>query len=255
MADIAWLTARPIAHRGYHDRSSRRIENTLPAAEAAIARNFAIECDVQLTADGRVVVFHDDTLERLSEAEGPVGARTLAELRAIRLHDSDAGIPTLEELLDLVDGRVPLVIELKSQWTGNRQLEKAVAPILATYSGPAAVMSFDPMSMVAMRRLAPALPRGMTADDFAAGPDWSHIPWPERFALRHLLAGAIVWPHFVSFGIKALPANAPLMLRHVGIPLICWTVRTPQDWEKARLYTDQITFEGFDPDAAPPGTA
>ncbi len=249
MSELGWLTARPIAHRGYHDRAAGRIENTLPAAEAAIAHDFAIECDLQVTADGRVVVFHDDALDRLTEAAGPVATRTLAELRTIRLTDTDAGIPTLEELLDLVDGRVPLVIELKSQWDGNRRLERAVAPILTDYSGPAAVMSFDPMSMVAMRRLAPALPRGMTADDFP----WTEaepLPWPRRFALRHLFGAAVVWPHFVSFDIDALPASAPLTLRHVGIPLICWTVRTPESWAKALAWTDQITFEGFDPDAA-----
>ena len=252
MAELGWLTARPIAHRGFHDRSRRRIENTLPAAEAAIAHDFAIECDLQPTADGRVVVFHDDTLDRLAEATGPVGTRTLAELRAIRLTDSDAGIPTLEELLDLVDGRVPLVIELKSRWDGDRRLERAVAPILADYSGPAAVMSFDPKSMVAMRRLSPSLPRGMTADDFsAADPDSGRLSWPKRFALRHLLGAAIVWPHFVSFGIDALPANAPLMLRHCGMPLISWTIRTPAERDKALAWTDQITFEGFDPDASP----
>ena len=249
MSDLGWLTARPIAHRGYHDRSSGRIENTLPAAEAAVARNFAIECDLQPTADGRVVVFHDDALDRLTEATGPVGTHTLAELRAIRLRDTDAGIPTLEELLDLVDGQVPLVIELKSLWDGDRRLEKAVAPILAGYSGPAAVMSFDPMAMLAMRRLAPALPRGLIGYDFPPGPEEGGLPWPQRFVLRHLFAAAIVWPHFVSFGIKALPANAPLMLRHLGMPLICWTVRDAEDWAKARAYTDQITFEGFDPDA------
>ncbi len=250
MSEFDWLTARPIAHRGYHDRAAGRIENTLPAAEAAIARNFAIECDLQPTADGRVVVFHDDGLERLTEATGPVGARTLAELRSVRLHGTDAGIPTLEALLDLVDGRVPLIIELKSRWDGDRRLERAVAPILADYAGPAAVMSFDPMSMVAMRRLAPSLPRGMTADDFRDG-EWHRLPWPQRFALRHLLAAALVWPHFVSFGIDALPADAPLMLRHIGVPLICWTIRTPAEWAKARSLTDQITFEGFDPDAPP----
>ena len=249
MSELDWLTARPIAHRGYHDRSAGRIENTLPAAEAAIAHNFAIECDLQPTADGRIVVFHDDELDRLTDASGPVTTRTLANLRAVRLRDSDAGIPTLEELLDLVDGRVPLIIELKSLWDGNRRLEQAVAPILADYTGPAAVMSFDPGSMVAMRRLAPSLPRGLTADAFANGPDWGHLSWPARFALRHLLAAATVWPHFVSFGIDDLPASAPLMARHLGIPLICWTIRTPADREKARLYTDQITFEGFDPDA------
>ncbi len=173
----------------------------------------------------------------------------------MRLRDSDAGIPTLEDLLDLVDGRVPLIIELKSRWDGDRRLERAVAPILTGYSGPAAVMSFDPMSMLAMRRLAPTLPRGMTADDFsAADPDSGRLSWPQRFALRHLFGAAIVWPHFVSFGIDALPANAPLMLRHIGIPLICWTIRTPEDRAKAHAWTDQITFEGFDPDAVAAGT-
>ncbi len=250
MAELGWLTARPIAHRGYHDRAAGRVENTLPAAEAAIAHDFAIECDLQPTADGRVVVFHDDQLDRLSEATGPVGTHTLAELRAVRLRDTDAGIPTLEDLLDVVDGRVPLVIELKSQWNGDRRLERAVAPILTDYSGPAAVMSFDPMAMVAMRRLAPSLPRGMIGDAFRRGPDEGGLPWPTRLALRHLIGAAIVWPHFVSFGIDALPASAPLMLRHMGIPLICWTVRDAQTWAKARDYTDQITFEGFDPDAA-----
>jgi glycerophosphoryl diester phosphodiesterase len=249
MSELDWLTARPIAHRGYHDRSAGRIENTLPAAEAAIAHNFAIECDLQPTADGRVVVFHDDELDRLTEATGPVGTRTLAELRALRLRDTDALIPTLEDLLDVVDGRVPLIIELKSLFDGNRRLERAVAPILADYSGPAAVMSFDPQSMWAMRRLAPALPRGLIADAFAQGPDWGHIAALARLALRHLLPAAYVWPHFVSYGIHDLPATAPLMLRHLGVPLICWTIRTPEDWAKARLYTDQITFEGFDPDA------
>src|SRR3954447_2744451 len=96
---IAWLKARPIAHRGYHDRSAGRIENTLPAAEAAIAKNFAIECDLQLTADGEAVVFHDDTLERLTEAAvGPVRTRTLPELKAMALRRTDVRIPTLSEL-------------------------------------------------------------------------------------------------------------------------------------------------------------
>ncbi len=172
MAAPAWLTARPIAHRGYHDMgpagSGRGIENTLPAAEAAIARNFAIECDLQPTADGAVVVFHDDTLDRLTDLTGPVAAKTLAEVRRARFKDGDAFIPTLENLLDLVDGRVPLVIELKSRFNGDRRLEAAAAAILSAYTGPAVVMSFDPASMAAMRRLAPTLPRGMLADRFAA---------------------------------------------------------------------------------------
>lgn len=250
MAAPDWLTARPIAHRGYHDRAERRIENTLPAVAAAIDHKFAVEVDLQLTADGRVVVFHDKVLDRLTESTGRLDQKSLAEAKAAKFRETDARIPTLEELLDLVDGRVPLVIELKSNWTGDRRLEQAVAAILATYSGPAAVMSFDPASMAAMRRLAPGLPRGLIADHFDGGLDWGHLSPARRFALRHLLAAATVWPDFVSYGIKALPANAPLLFRHLGLPLITWTIRTPADRAKARQYTDQITFEGFDPDAA-----
>jgi glycerophosphoryl diester phosphodiesterase len=250
MAAPPWLTARPIAHRGYHDAAAGRIENTLAAAEAALAKNFAIECDLQPTADGRVVVFHDDTLDRLTAATGPVRARTVAELGAVRFRDGATTIPTLDDLLDLVGGRVPLVVELKSRWDGDRTLEKAVAPILAACSGPAAAMSFDPASIAAMRHLAPALPRGLVADRFDAGADWGHLSPARRFALRHLLAAATVRPHFVSCAIKALPASAPLILRRLGMPLIAWTIRTPAEREKARRYCDQITFEGFDPDAA-----
>lgn len=249
MRDLGWLTARPIAHRGLHDRAAGRIENTLPAMEAAIARNFAIECDLQLTKDGVPVVFHDDVLDRLTEATGPVSARTLADIRGIRLRDTDAGVPTLEEMLDVVDGRVPLVIELKSHWDGDRRLEQAVAPVVTAYAGQAVVMSFDPRSMAAMRRLAPSLPRGLVADR-TTGPHWVHVPAPARFVQRHLLGAAIAWPHFVSFRLADLPASAPLMARHLGLPLICWTVRTPEERDQARAWTDQITFEDFDPDAA-----
>src|SRR3954462_8220896 len=134
--DLAWLTARPIAHRGYHDRSAGRIENTLSAAAAAIASGFAIECDLQLTADGEAVVFHDDTLERLTEAAvGPVRTRTLAELKAMALRNTGDRIPTLGELLAAIDDRVPLIAELKSDWSGDRRLEARVATILSGYRG------------------------------------------------------------------------------------------------------------------------
>jgi len=246
---VPWLTARPIAHRGYHDRRAGIIENTVSAARAAIAKNFAIECDLQLTADGEAVVFHDDSLDRLTLATGPVRTRPLAELQSLHLRDTADRIPTLRELLGEVADRAPLLVELKSDWTGDRRLESESARILSSYGGRAAVMSFDPDSMQAMRRLLPQVPRGLTADAFAEGPDWGHLVPLHRFALRHLLTAVEVRPAFVSYGIHDLPAPAPLLLRKLGVDLICWTVRTPADWEKARRYCDQITFEGFDPDA------
>jgi len=246
---VAWLTSRPIAHRGYHDTSAGIVENTLSAATAAIAKNFAIECDLQLTADGEAVVFHDDSLDRLTLASGPVRARSFAELKAIPLRDTSDRIPTFGELLAAVAGRTPLLIELKSDWTGDRRLETEAARVLSAYQGRAAVMSFDPASMLAMRRFLPQIPRGLTADAFADGPDWGHLSPLRRFALRHLFAALALRPAFVSYGIRDLPVPAPLLLRRLGVDLICWTVRTPAEREKARRYCDQITFEGFDPDA------
>ena len=130
-----------------------------------------------------------------------------------------------------------------------------MARILDDYHGPACVMSFDPASMAAMRNLAPSIPRGLVADRFAAGPDWGHLSPLHRFALRNLFAVTTVGPSFVSYGIDDLPADAPLILRHFGLPLITWTVRNAAEWDKARRYADQITFEGFDPDAPAMSTA
>ena len=250
MAAPGWLTARPIAHRGYHDAAAGRIENTLAAAEAALARNFSIECDIQHTADDRIVVFHDSTLDRLTKASGEVERKTLSELRNIRFQLGDAVIPTLEDLLDLIDGRVPLVVEMKSRFAGDRRLEAAAATVLSTYAGPVAVMSFDPSSMTAMRRLAPNLPRGMLADRFTAA-DWPTLPLPARIAGASMLAAAVVLPSFVAYGVTALPASPPLALRHFfRLPLLTWTVRTAGERATAKAWADQIIFEGFDPDAA-----
>jgi len=244
----AWLTAQPVAHRGYHDRDAGRIENTIAAAEAAIARGFAIECDVQVTRDDVAVVFHDDTLERLTAATGRVSKMTLAELKSVPLAATATVIPTLEEFLAAVAGRVPLFVELKSDFAGNRRLEQAAAPALAAYAGPLAVMSFDPESMVTLRRMLPSVPRGMVADRFSDD-EWSMIPPLRRLALRHLAAAPRVMPSFVAWGVHDLPADAPLLLRHLGVPLLTWTVRTAADRSTARRYADQIIFEGFDPDA------
>jgi glycerophosphoryl diester phosphodiesterase len=248
MAAPDWLTARPIAHRGFHDADAGRIENTMAAVVAAIEHDFAIELDLAVTTDDRVVAFHDDTLDRLTESTGRVDAMDLAALKAARFRGTRDRIPTLEDILDQVDGRVPLVLELKSSWGSDRRLERSVAAALSTYSGPVAVMSFDPGAMRAMRGLAPALPRGLIADRF----DSEHaaaMPLPARFGLRHLLAAPFVGPSFVAYSIAALPASAPLALRHFfGLPLLTWTVRTEAHRRTAGEWADQIIFEGFDPD-------
>lgn len=248
-SDTGWLIARPIAHRGYHDAASGRIENTLPAFEAAIARNFAIECDVRETSDGQVVVFHDDTLARLTETPGEVAGLSLAEVRAARFRGSDAHVPTLDEALDLVDGRVPLFVELKTGVANSERLARAVAAALATYEGQVAVMSFTPEALTATRTYAPQLVRGMIVDGFSRS-DYPQLSPLARFALRHLFAAPFVLPRFVACAVECLPASAPLALHHFfELPLLTWTIRNPSERKLARVWADQIIFEGFDPDA------
>ena len=245
--DIGWLTARPIAHRGYHDASAGRVENTAPAFLAAIAKGFAIECDVRETADGAVVVFHDATLDRLTDASGAVRETRVDQLRRVRVRGSEASILTLADLLDLTDGRTPLVIEIKTDVDNDDRLAAAVAAALANYSGPVAVMSFAPRFMIAMRHLAPRVPRGMIVDAIAKA-DYPSLSATERFALRHLLSAPAVLPAFTACDLAHLPAAAPLFLRRVlRVPLLTWTVRSPVDRSKARAWADQIIFEGFDP--------
>jgi glycerophosphoryl diester phosphodiesterase len=244
---LDWLTAAPIAHRAFHNAAERRIENTLPAVKAAIERGFSIEVDLQLTGDEQAVVFHDDTLDRLTEASGRVDRMPLAALRNVRFRGGDDRIPTFEELLEEIAGRVPLVIELKSRWNGDRRLERQVAGTLGDYAGPAAVMSFDPASMRAMRYLLPHIPRGLIADRFRRE-DWPEIPTVYRVALRNLVAASYTAPSFIAYDVRALPASAPLMIKHIfDLPLLTWTVRTADDRTVAKRWASQMIFEGFDP--------
>ena len=146
-----WLTARPVAHRGLHDAARGIIENMPGAINAAIEGNFAIEVDLQLTADGEAMVHHDDALGRLTEGSGALLGKTAAELRAVKFKDTSERMMSLGDLCALVDGRVPLVIEVKSHFDGDRKLVARMAEVLACYSGPAAVMSFDPDQVLALR--------------------------------------------------------------------------------------------------------
>ncbi len=246
MAGIDWLAARPIAHRALH--GGALVENTLGAAAAAVAANYGIETDLQLTADGEVIVFHDDALDRLTKATGPVKAKTLAELKKIALKDSGERIPTLRELLALVAGRTPLILELKSAWDGDDRLVARVATDLTSYAGPVAAMSFDPRMVEALRKHAPGLPRGIVAERYYRGAYWNKLPWSRKFGLGNLLHFLSTRPHFVAYRVQDLPAIAPLLARHgLGMPLLTWIVRTKAERRRARFWANQMIFEGFRP--------
>ena len=169
MSDLSWLTARPIAHRGYRDMNRQRWENTLSAFDAAIERGFAIECDLHLSKDGVPVVFHDLELKRLTAEQGSVVEYTVAELRRLRVGGTSDHIPTLEEMLERVAGRVPLVIELKGMQAHDDGLVAKTGALLAAYDGPAAIMSFNHAHIRRFAADAPGIPAGLTA--FGAKPE------------------------------------------------------------------------------------
>lgn len=244
-----WLTARPVAHRGLHDAARGIIENMPGAFAAAIAGNFAIETDLQLSADGEAMVHHDDALGRLTEGFGPLLGKTSAELKAVKFKDASERMMSLGDLCALVAGRVPLVIEVKSHFDGDRRLVARMAEVLAGYTGPAAAMSFDPDQVLALREMLPDRPRGIIAQHDYNDDYWKKKLTPEqRDGMRHLRHGFRTRPHFVAFWVNQLPAPAPWIARHIfGLPLLTWTVRTPEQRERAARYADQMIFEGFRP--------
>ncbi|MFK7791805.1 MAG: glycerophosphodiester phosphodiesterase family protein [Devosiaceae bacterium] len=243
----AWLTARPIAHRGLHDAASNLIENTIPAFEAAIARGFSIELDLQQTADGDVVVFHDHTLDRLTSEQGLVRARTRAQLEDIIVSDSGGTIPSLAQVLAEVDGRVPLIIELKSRFDGDMVIADAVAGAILAYSGPLALMSFDPALMARLRGHKTGHPLGIVSASMSYK-HWGAIPLWRRFQLGAMLHGPGIWCDFVSYNQKDLPAVSPLLAKWIGRKaLACWTVKDAATARRVGRFVDAITFEGFDP--------
>jgi glycerophosphoryl diester phosphodiesterase len=243
-----WLTARPVAHRGLHDRARGIIENMPGAAEAAISGNFGIECDIQLTADGEAMVHHDDALGRLTEATGRLLGMTAAELKAVKFKDTSERMMSLADLCALVRGRVPLVIELKSHFDGDRKLATRMAEVLASYSGPAVGMSFDPDQVMALREMMPARPRGIVAERTYEEADWPEATPAQRKGMLHLRHAFRTRPHFVAYWVDELPAPAPWIARNIfGLPLLTWTVRTPEQRDRAARYADQMIFEGFRP--------
>jgi glycerophosphoryl diester phosphodiesterase len=193
-------------------------------------------------------VHHDDALGRLTEGGARLAALSAAEIKAVRFKATADRILTLSELCELVAGRAPLVIEMKSHFDGDRRLVERAAQVLATYSGPAAVMSFDPAMVEAARQLAPSLPRGIVAERHYAHYEWDRLQPSEKRHMAFLLHGFRTRPHFVAYGVKDLPAVAPLVARWVfGRPLLTWTVRSEDDRRTAARWADQMIFEGWRP--------
>jgi glycerophosphoryl diester phosphodiesterase len=239
----------PIAHRGLHDRARGIVENSRAAVAAAVEGGFGVEIDIQIARDGEAMVFHDATLARLTGLPGMVAEHTAAELAGFELAGGGETIPTLAEILHLVDGRVPLLIEVKDQ-DGHLgaevgPLERRVAALLAGYAGPVAVMSFNPHSVAVLAEAAPGVARGLTSCDFEAA-DWP-LPDYRRAELADLRDFAPTGSTFISHNHRELANPAVHRLKAEGVPVLCWTVRSPEAEAAARRVADNITFEGYPP--------
>jgi glycerophosphoryl diester phosphodiesterase len=248
---LQWLTARPIAHRGLHMASKGVIENSKSAFFQAVAHNFAIECDVQLTRDGEAVVFHDFNVDRLTDSSGAVSTFTAAQLSKMSISGSKSEdvINTLDDILAEVAGRVPIVIEIKSRFDGDLRLTRRVVEIISTKTMPLVIKSFDPRVVAALRVMAPDTPRGIVAMSQYEYPDYADVPLEEKRAMANLLHYTEMQPDFISWHVKDLPHAAPHLCRAaLGLPVMTWTVRTPADLANAGKYADQMVFEGFVPE-------
>jgi glycerophosphoryl diester phosphodiesterase len=238
----------PLAHRGLHDRSKGVIENSLSAFRAAIDAGYGIELDVQRSADDVPIVFHDDDMDRLTDATGPFANYSAETLGRTLLRGGTDTIPTLAEVLTLVAGRVPLLVEIKENWNTMKDtdgvLERAVAAALAGYKGPVAVMAFNPHCIAHMARLAPDLPRGLTTEAYDPVLN-APIPAAVCDHLREIPDYDRTGSSFISHQVSDLGRPRVAELKAQGAAILCWTVRSAADEAKARTVAQNITFEGY----------
>lgn len=243
----------PLAHRALHNVAEGRPENSRAAIRAAIAAGYGIEIDVQLSRDGAAMVFHDYALERLTEGTGTVRQQTASALGAIPLTGGDEGIPALPEVLDLIGGQVPLVIELKDQdgamGPNVGPLEQSTADAVRGYAGPLAVMSFNPHSVAAMAELLPDVARGIVTSAY------DYDVWPLPPAVCDHLRGIPDYDRtgacFISHEVADLARPRVAEIKAQGAMICCWTVRSAQQEAQARQVADNITFEGYRAALAP----
>jgi len=241
----------PLAHRALHDARARRPENSRAAIEAAIAAGYGVEIDLQASADGVAMVFHDAALDRLTGETGPVQGRDAAALGKIPLKEGDGeGIPGFQEVLKLVAGQVPLLVELKDQHGAmgetDGQLERAAVATAAGYRGPIAMMSFNPHMVIRLASLAPGLPRGLTTCAWRRA-NWPRLSGRTRRHLRDIPDFEASDACFISHEAGDLDRRRVLQLRAAGVPVLCWTVRSARAEIRARRVACNVTFEGYQP--------
>lgn len=235
------------AHRGLHDEKQGIPENSLVAFRRAVETGMGIEMDIRLTRDGQMVVFHDSSLQRMCGADGQISQMTLAQLKQYRLGDTGETIPTLDEALALIGGRVPLILEIKSAVLGREEIPPLLYDRMREYDGPYCVESFDPLAVRWFRRHAPKIMRGQLACD-------NRVTQPGKkqsflnFCCANLLMDFLSRPDFVAYDYRADRNLSFRVMRNVFRPILAaWPVRSQKDYERNERYYDFQIVESFLP--------
>jgi glycerophosphoryl diester phosphodiesterase len=243
-----WLTARPIAHRGLHSQKKGLVENTPAAAEAALTKNYAIECDVQITKDGEAVVFHDATVDRLMAAMGRVDSFTASELSRLAYKGCDQKIVSLQDFLSSIGGRVPVIVDIKSHYNGDIRLAARTVAIVENFPWPVCLKSLDPQVLIQLRQAGVSCPVGLIARADYADDEWAGLARDRLDRLADLSGFPLVKPDFLSWHHVDLPHAVPMLCRSgMGMPVMTWAVSSAEAGSQARNWADQIIFEGFEP--------
>lgn len=246
MRDVpAWLLNRPIAHRGLHESAAGRPENSLAAFQAAVDADYPVELDVRLSRDGEVMVFHDEQLDRLTELNGTFAEHEAAELMATRLRDSDQSVPTLAQVLQVIDRRVGIAVEVKSFYGDVGPCEEKTLSAMRAYGGDWIVQSFNPFSLAWFAKYGPEVIRGQLSGPLE---HWD-LPW-SRWRCRESRRFRMQWlsrPDFLCHACGSLPDLDTDRLKARGYPLTSYTVRDQATCNRLAGYVDNFIFEGFTP--------
>jgi glycerophosphoryl diester phosphodiesterase len=234
-----WLLSHPIAHRGIFDNVTIP-ENSLQSFQLCIQKNIAIELDVRMINDGTIVVFHDEDLERMCGRQAKVSEIDRGDLSALVLAKTAHTISTLSETLELINGQVPVLIEIKVEKRVG-EIERNLAEILKNYTGEYAIQSFNPYSLQRFKRYMPEVIRGLLSGDFRD----SAIAKYKKVILRKFLLNTKGEPDFINFDVRALPNRKIKRIREKGTPILCWTVKNAADLAKAQAYADNYVTEYY----------
>lgn len=237
---MEWLFEKPIAHRGLHNSAEFIPENSLSAFEKAKIKKNPIELDVRISSDGKIIVFHDYSLKRMTGIQKFVCNVSSAQLKNAYLSGTDQKIPSLNEVLSLVKGEVPLLIEIKNEGR-IENLEPALFKILKDYKGDFALQSFNPFSLMWFKNNAPGMLRGQLASSFSS----LNAEIYKKIILRYMFFNWKSKPDFISYDITALPSWRVAAIRNKGIPVLSWTIKHDDDLLKAKKFSDNYIFENI----------